>query len=288
MSIKSSLCNEYDLKKQKKHVLWAQRGFQNHYQTFHDRCPKKIGPLESSEKIRLVHPDMSGKYGTGLNLVTPYVVIGITMYRDARWWGPKLEIYCYTLNDHFLIWYANFLWWKQKMQFLHLFFQQCQIVVPDNANTRQKWLPRFTSCICLYISFVHISTLLAMRKKSWNKILLWILLVIQTSWKSCWGPWLQANPPNPRQSWIHKQNFQDGGCWAARRRGAENTPAPKFSSLWPSDAIWRHWFGSTLAQVMACCLTAPRQITLTNVDLSSGRSSNNHTADEFARDTSLK
>ena len=29
------------------------------------------------------------------------------------------------------------------------------------------------------------------------------------------------------------------------------------NSLWPSDAKWRHRFGSTLAQVMACCLTAP-------------------------------
>ena len=27
--------------------------------------------------------------------------------------------------------------------------------------------------------------------------------------------------------------------------------------LWPSDAIWRHRYWSTLAQVMACCLTAP-------------------------------
>ena len=27
--------------------------------------------------------------------------------------------------------------------------------------------------------------------------------------------------------------------------------------LTPSDAIWQHSFGSTLAQVMACCLTAP-------------------------------
>ena len=26
---------------------------------------------------------------------------------------------------------------------------------------------------------------------------------------------------------------------------------------WPSDAIWRQRSGSTLAQVMACCLTAP-------------------------------
>ena len=29
-----------------------------------------------------------------------------------------------------------------------------------------------------------------------------------------------------------------------------------FNSLWPSDAIWQHKTGSTLAQVMACCLTA--------------------------------
>ena len=28
-------------------------------------------------------------------------------------------------------------------------------------------------------------------------------------------------------------------------------------TLWPSDAIWRQRSGSTLAQVMACCLTAP-------------------------------
>ena len=29
------------------------------------------------------------------------------------------------------------------------------------------------------------------------------------------------------------------------------------NSLWPSDAIWRQGSGSTLAQVMAWCLTAP-------------------------------
>ena len=28
-------------------------------------------------------------------------------------------------------------------------------------------------------------------------------------------------------------------------------------SRWPSDALWRQRSGSTLAQVMACCLTAP-------------------------------
>ena len=30
-----------------------------------------------------------------------------------------------------------------------------------------------------------------------------------------------------------------------------------FDSLWLSDAIWRHRSGSTLAQVMGCCLMAP-------------------------------
>ena len=29
------------------------------------------------------------------------------------------------------------------------------------------------------------------------------------------------------------------------------------NSLWPSDAIWQHWSGSTLAQVMAWCHQAP-------------------------------
>ena len=29
------------------------------------------------------------------------------------------------------------------------------------------------------------------------------------------------------------------------------------NSLWPTDAIWRHWCGYTLAQVMAWCLMAP-------------------------------
>ena len=45
MSVKSSFYNEYDIENNKKHVLWAQRSFQNHHQTFHNRCREKIGPL---------------------------------------------------------------------------------------------------------------------------------------------------------------------------------------------------------------------------------------------------
>ena len=45
MSVKSSFYNEYDIKKNEKPVFWAQRSFQNHHQTFHERCPEKIRPL---------------------------------------------------------------------------------------------------------------------------------------------------------------------------------------------------------------------------------------------------
>ena len=37
----------------------------------------------------------------------------------------------------------------------------------------------------------------------------------------------------------------------------ETYQAGLLNSLWPNDAIWRHRSRSTLAQVMACCLTTP-------------------------------
>ena len=40
------------------------------------------------------------------------------------------------------------------------------------------------------------------------------------------------------------------------KRSGNRNPG-RINSLWPSDAIWRKRPGSTLAQVIACCLTAP-------------------------------
>ena len=45
--------------------------------------------------------------------------------------------------------------------------------------------------------------------------------------------------------------------------------------LWPIDIIWRHGSRSTLAQVMACCLTAPSHY-LNQFDLSSVRANGIH------------
>ena len=58
------------------------------------------------------------------------------------------------------------------------------------------------------------------------------------------------------------------------------------NSLWPNNAIWWHRSGSTLAQVMACCLTAPSHylnqcwLIITKIHL--------HSSDgNFTRDTSV-
>ena len=57
------------------------------------------------------------------------------------------------------------------------------------------------------------------------------------------------------------------------------------NSLEPSDAIWRQWSWSTLAQVMACCLTAPSHylnqcwLIISKVEWHSSKG-------EFTRDTS--
>ena len=53
---------------------------------------------------------------------------------------------------------------------------------------------------------------------------------------------------HPRRNCItHNNTYQPYGV-----------PRPQWvDTLWPSDAIWRHRFGSILVQAMACCLAAP-------------------------------
>ena len=82
-----------------------------------------------------------------------------------------------------------------------------------------------------------------------------------------WG--LLGNNPmlrhvSKREQLIHWANFP--GRWtsaalctqwhpSAHNRGNYNVYF--LNSLWASDVTWRHGSRSTLAQVMACCLTAP-------------------------------
>ena len=59
------------------------------------------------------------------------------------------------------------------------------------------------------------------------------------------------------------------------------------NSLWSSEAIWRHRSGSTLAQIMACCLTVPSHY-LNQCWLIINEVQWQSPAGNFTRDTSLK
>ena len=54
-----------------------------------------------------------------------------------------------------------------------------------------------------------------------------------------------------------QQNLKKGGWSIFLQPSPIVTQSFFINSLWPSDAKRRHRSGSTLAQVMACCLTAP-------------------------------
>ena len=59
-----------------------------------------------------------------------------------------------------------------------------------------------------------------------------------------------------------------------------------FNSFGPSDAIWRQRSGSTLAQVMACCLTAPSHY-LNQCSLMISKIQSHSSNVNFTRDTSV-
>ena len=103
-----------------------------------------------------------------------------------------------------------------------------------------------------YPSFVKIDQVIFLKKKT--KKNLDAITEVQFLYEMCHGC---PNVNTPSRHWC--SDF-------------ETTSA--FNSLWPNDAIWGHRSGSTLAQVMACCLMAPSHYLnqFTNVDLSSLRS----------------
>ena len=77
--------------------------------------------------------------------------------------------------------------------------------------------------------------------------------------------WTRTNPMLYGWYWENLYEFithalYSLGIWEtihAHLISPSNPLCYQLNSLWPSDAIWRQRSGSTLAQVMACCLTAP-------------------------------
>ena len=94
-----------------------------------------------------------------------------------------------------------------------------------------------------------------------------LLIYFEVQWQAYSGRWAIAGPETPR---VRKVCMCDQMVvavimlkiysYSVGRKNkivTFNTITVHIKSLWPSDAIWRHRSGSTLTQVMACCLTAP-------------------------------
>ena len=56
---------------------------------------------------------------------------------------------------------------------------------------------------------------------------------------------------------FRQQGITLNQCWLRPLKPYDVTRPQYVDSMWPSDTIWRNKSGSTLAQVMACCLMAP-------------------------------
>ena len=151
----------------------------------------------------------------------------------SRWRRPNSDIY--SQNYHFglgytMMWYINFLAWRQRIISLVCFANLPSIRGP-------RWC-RYLTEKCLpdsHLPFVYIVILSVCPfwtsgdtnpSTKTSKILFWI--VMPTFGKSCRRPSL-AGPQNPKLSWILKQIFQDGGQWTCTL-GRKHTR--KSASFW--------------------------------------------------------
>ena len=102
------------------------------------------------------------------------------------------------------------------------------------------WYTTFTSICCHIVSFYALQgkPVYGIVIADLRNYILWIIL-----FKSC----------------VHGLFFK---CGLRPVTSLLNVFSQKLdlNPLWPSDAIWRARSGSTLAQAMACCLTAPSHL----------------------------
>ena len=85
------------------------------------------------------------------------------------------------------------------------------------------------------------------------------LLLSRTPWGQCsrskWSPlWGRGASGS---GLLAVRDDVHGGKSAQKMQQRWSMAEKCVNSLWPNDTIWRQRSGSTLAQVMACCLTAP-------------------------------
>ena len=85
-------------------------------------------------------------------------------------------------------------------------------------------------------------------------VMLLFLLIPDAQEQRAWGHWLWKT----LNTFIHHCNCEKTNPPMTMKLMACQPPVVSvFNPLWSSDAMWWHRSGSTLVQVMACCLMAP-------------------------------
>ena len=114
--------------------------------------------------------------------------------------------------------------------------------------------------------FYQIMTWWQNRKKFYGSFVFKLMLSIDGWGISCETAirWLQQSFTGDKSTlihvmaWCHQETSHFlSQCWPRSMLPFGINVPQWVNSLWPSDTIWRHKSGSTLAQVKACCLMAP-------------------------------
>ena len=107
-------------------------------------------------------------------------------------------------------------------------FLKWGMILVNNLGFNQKWtIKSLLNLLVLKLDYSR-----------WTGSISWLLM-----------PWWWKEPGH-QQPWYWLFRINRASSLGLLQRGA-------IHSLWPSDAIWRYRSESTVAQVMACCLTAP-------------------------------
>ena len=126
--------------------------------------------------------------------------------------GNLLTKWPFCLSLWIMIWYINFMAWRQRIISLVCFANNVihpwPLVMPI---FNREMPPDFTPAICLRHNFVHISILENREDKSIGQSFQNIVLDSHAYFREKLSLALTAQPQNPKLSWILQQIFQNGG-----------------------------------------------------------------------------
>ena len=145
-----------------------------------------------------------------------------------------------------------YFWFSHKLHWLYIFqTSEWYIRTSDFYNPLARWTSAFNFKFrSLRLSPNTLELSLSCTESSWSTYLFWRRLMKSApipAWKS-WGS---------HHIWCYVRWSAHLPARLLQHLVLVPTIKVPVKSLWPCDAIWRHRSGSTLAQVMACCLTAP-------------------------------